>query len=282
MIATAAVATPSFNARRVFVASLGVFCRRWGTIVTLVTVYWAIGAVQKLTGFAEYRHGSQHLSSFAASEVYAIALTALDCLKNAAIVAVALSPADGRRPLARAVRAALRVFLPLLPFYVLANGPLMLWWGWSDWFLPNTPVSSPLWLGSIFATLVIYDLGLTAFLGLVVPAALVEGGSAFASMRRSAAFLRSGRWRFLGLWVLVNLLNLVIAFIIPIGVDALAFGFANTPLGMREVLRDWFLVGGLIGALVSALWPVVTAVSYQEFRRLHEGAAEDHAADTLA
>ena len=275
MIATTAVAQPRFNARRVFAASLGAFRSRWGTIVTLVIVDWGIRVLPRLTGFAEFRHGSQDLAAFAASEVYAIAIAALDCLAGAAIVAVGLGLADGPRPLVRATRAALRVFLPLLPYYVLANGPSMLWGGWSDWFLPRTTLTSPLWLYSILAVEYIYDLVLTAFFGLVVPAALVEGGNAIASMRRSAALLTSGRWRFLGLSVLIDLASVLIGILVGLSVGALAFRPSVTPLVAHAAIRASGLIGALIGALLAALWPVVTAVSYQALRNLHQGAPED-------
>jgi len=283
MTATATIeATPlRFDAGRAVGNSLGVFRRQWRTIVLASLVVWAIAVAQNLTGFAQYRHGSHDLRRFAAYWGFALGFVAVGWLRDAAIVSASLEAPGERRGFAPAISSALRIFLPLLPYRLVASGPALLWNGWAAWALSGgvahvvgleLAVGSALWL---------YDLGCISLFGLVIPVALVEQSGLVAMLRRSATLLAPGRWRFLALAILMDVVGALPA---AFGGGVLAF-LAVRLLARSDpatYLRIETAAVAFFASLVTALWLTIVAVSYREFRRLREGAPHDQLAAIFA
>ena len=275
---------PRFEIGRVVGESLSVFRLRWRAIVVFALAIWAIAVAQSLTHIVTYQHGSHNLRAFAEYWAFAIAFVCIGWLKDAAIVAAALERPGDERPMVHAARGSLRVFLPLLPFHALAAGPALIWNAWSSWALTLAParlIQIDFAMGAVFW---LYGLVVTALFGLVTPAILVERGSLIDSLRRSSALLSGGRWRFVGLSILMDLVGALPA---TFGGAMVALLFARLPRltsapGAGRYLQIEGVAIGLLGSLATALWMVMTAVSYREFRRLREGAPHDEVAAIFA
>lgn len=274
---------PRFEIGRVIGESLRVFRRKWRTILSLAVAVWAIAVAQSVSRIATYSHGSHDPRAFAKYWAFAIAFVCVGWLKDAAVVSVALQrPADDR-PLAHAVRGGLGVFLPLLPFHALAAGPALLWNAGSNWLL-RVPVLQLMQIdvaaGVVFW---LYGLVLTALFGLVTPVMLVERCALIEALRRSMVLLSGGRWRFLGLSVLMDIIG---ALPVTFGGAMMAAVMVRFPQLRGATGSPFFQVESagvaLLASLLAALWMVMTAVSYREFRRLREGAPHDELAAIFA
>lgn len=284
MTAMMEAAPLSFDAGRVVGASLGVFRRRWRPIVVLALVVWAIAVTQNLARLAQYQHGSHDLRRFAIYALSALAFLAIGWLRDAAIVGVSLEPPGERRGFVHGVEGAIRVFLPLLPFRLLASGPALVWTGWSAWALAGRTLSIIQIDLAVGAVLWIYGLVLIALFGLATPVALVERSGPIALLRRSAALLSAGRWRFLALAIAMDVVGALPATFGGVIVAFLAtrvsrFGMAGDA---AAYLRIEGVAIALLSSLVTAFWMTITAVSYREFRRIREGAPHDELASIFA
>lgn len=276
-------AAPSrYDAGRVVGASLGAFRCQWRTIVLASLIVWAIAVAQNLTGFAQYRHGSHDARRFAVYWLFALGFVAVGWLRDAAIVSASLEAPGERRGFTRAIASSLRIFLPILPYRLVASGPALLWTGWAAWALSGGVAHVVELDLAVGAALWLYGLVCIALFGLVIPVALVERSSLVAMLRRSATLLAPGRWRFLALAIAMDVVGAV-----PAGLGAGVVTFTATRLAARGVSAPTYfriegVVVALLASLVTALWLVIMAVSYKEFRRLREGAPHDQLAAIFA
>ena len=279
--ATTEAAPLRFDAGRVVGISLGVFRRQWRTIMLASLVVWAIAVAQNLTGFAQYRHGSHDARRFAAYWLFALGFVAVGWLRDAAIVSVSLEAQGERRGFVQAIWNSLRVFAPLLPYRLVASGPALLWTGWSGWALSGGVAHVVELDLAVGAVLWLYGLVCIALFGLAIPVALVEPAGLVTMLRRSATLLAPGRWRFLALAIAMDVVGALPA---AFGGGVVAF-LALRVLARSDLatyLRIESAAVAFFASLVTALWLVIVAVSYREFRRLREGAPHDKLAAIFA
>ena len=271
-----------FDAGRVVGMSLGVFRRQWRLILVLSLIVWAIAVAQNVTGFAQYRHGSHDLRRFAAYWGFALAFVAVGWIKDAAIVSASLEAPGERRSLVRAISDSLRVFAPLLPYRVVSSGPALLWNGWAAWALSGGVAHIVELELAVGAALWLYGLVCIGLFGLIIPIALVERPGLVTMLGRSVVLLAPGRWRFLALAILTDVVGAL-----PATLGGGLVAFTATQVAARGVSQSaYFRIEGvaaaLLASLVTALWLIIVAVSYREFRRLREGAPHDQLATIFA
>ena len=108
--------------------------------------------------------------------------------------------------------------------------------------------------------LVIPGLIVASMLWVAVPVAVVERPGVFASLRRSAELTKGKRWQVFGIIVIIFLFAVVAAAITGAIIDAVT----QSPTVVS--LMSW-----VITALFTALYAVVSAVSYHDLRIAKEG-----------
>ncbi len=277
MTAATAAGPANFDIGRVIAISLGVYRRRWGTILTLVLVPWALREAAMFAQLGWLKQAGNDAPSVAAYMAVLIAFLIVGLIEGAAITSAALERPNDRRSLAYVLQSGLRVFFVLLPYFALMDGPDLILRGLVVG-APPARIDLPLGPAGFFwaatPVLWLYRVSLSAFFGLTLPAALVKGGGVIAAMRRSAALLTLGRWRFLCLVIFMSA-----AGALPVGlsywlIQPLPHGGFRYPVGSQ--------IADLVNALVAALWFVIVAVSYKEFRRLREGVASDEVDEIFA
>jgi hypothetical protein len=208
-------------------------------------------------------------------------------LACAAIACVVVARgAEGRRPLTACLRAA-GVYMTLLPYWLIGASDtwseLAMAWFFSTkprpWmrhhlfqatFLEEAALLIPMLLGLLLAMAV----------GVIVPTAVAERRSVAGSLRRSWTLLAGSRWRFLGLFVLIQVAPTLV-------------GLASRPLiaitGAAQNMQGWAGPRPYIGwsfylaqCFVSAVGWTAIAVAYLELRRLHDGPEPDELQEVFA
>jgi hypothetical protein len=126
-----------------------------------------------------------------------------------------------------------------------------------------------------------FALAIQAFWGVLIPVVIVEGHGLGASLARAWRLLSGNRWRFVALFALISVIEILPRII----AEALLFPMATAlrlQVRPETYLRFVLEVAGALGALVTAVWCVMIAVAYLELRRGREGVAAEDVADIFA
>ena len=113
-------------------------------------------------------------------------------------------------------------------------------------------------------------------LGVVTPVAVAERRGLAATLARTARLMSAGRWAFFGLYLLFQLLVGVCVVAAPLLFNALRISPAINLSPMRSILFE------LLSDILQALWAVVAAMCYRQFRRQIDGPAPGEAAEIFA
>ena len=115
--------------------------------------------------------------------------------------------------------------------------------------------------------------------GVASAVAVAERRGFFATIARAFRLMSGGRWTFLGAFLVLQVLAGLSTFAIT-----LAFGLLQTAtvgdIRMYGVVRTAFTDLG--SDFVQAVWAVVAAMCYRQFRRRLDGAGPDEAADIFS
>jgi hypothetical protein len=104
---------------------------------------------------------------------------------------------------------------------------------------------------------------LTTFFWVAVPVAVIEGGSPFRCMARSAALTKGSRLRIFGVLLVLGIADRLVDVVIQAGADADTFEGAR--------LQVWLMVATMV-AVFSPLQSIAAAVGYHDLRVGKEGA----------
>jgi hypothetical protein len=188
---------------------------------------------------------------------------------RAAVTAVALGASASPIGVRGAILAALRAIPTLLPYWLLAGSPAFLR------FLMRAGAITLPPTGLFLFTLFSWGFGIlvAVTLGVLTPVVIAERPGVFGAAARTARLMSGGRWKFLGLYLLIQLVALT------------PRTLANLVLlvsGDGSLMLAQTLIVSLLTDVALAVWAVLTAASYREFCRVHDGAAPGEVAEIFA
>jgi hypothetical protein len=246
--------------------------RRWPVVLTLVLlVAWA-PQVLLILGYAPIAVRLGPIAhSLWTSIGLVLAILLFGLLMRAAVAALALAcDQDASAP--RALAAAFAAIPALAPLWLIAGAPdaartALPKLTHLSFFNQNMIVAALSWPIAI---------ALTLTLGVVTPVAVAERRGLAATLARSARLMSAGRWAFFGLYLLFQLLVGVCVVAAPLLFNALRISPAINLSPMRSILFE------LLSDILQALWAVVAAMCYRQFRRQIDGPAPGEAAEIFA
>ncbi|MFI4933514.1 MAG: hypothetical protein ACHP7N_02755 [Caulobacterales bacterium] len=269
-----------FDAGRVLGRGFATVRRRWLALTVLsLTLGWLPRALLIVAPLPRITQGVHNTAAFAVYFAETLALLLLAEVLHNAIVKTSLAPADERPSIAGAVLAALRAAPTLLAFWLVANAGIFvrLWILWRE---DSEPTAVAALLGLLGPGSFLFEALLALFVAMLTPVVLAEGKGLLVAIARSAALMGGGRWKFLGLYLLMR-----IAVAIPGRISAVALMVGLQMLGPSN-WRGFNDVAGLILNLVTlavaAVWGAILAAAYRELCRIHDGLAPGEVAEIFA
>jgi len=272
-----------FEGGRAVGAAFAVLGKRW---LALATLYVCLSVAPLIAGTllrptaATVAHDA---NAFALYCAITVGLIIVGWFRDAAIVSVALQPAQAGSTLWRGLADAASSLPAMLPIWLIADAPAAL----PLWML-RTPTKAGASLATIGAESLLIAIGtwllrviLTVIWGIVVPVVIAERRGTFASVARSVRLMTGARWPFLALYIVTQVVAAIPAILTGF---VLAFVIATRGASAASVLqteRLLVLAPVLLAGIVGLVWYVVVATSYREMRRAHDGLPADDAADVF-
>jgi hypothetical protein len=248
--------------------------RRWQAILALTLgAAWAPQALAVLGfGWASRTVGLAP-ADLAASLVLVLAVLVLGLFMRAAVTAIALAP--GEASIGDALGAALAAVPALAPLWLVGAAPevlraVVMRYEAITYAMRGIVVATAAWP---------LALALALLAGVVTPVAVAERRWFGATLARAFRLMSAGRWAFLGLFLVFQLLATLATYAASL---ALVLGRPGLGLDIRGFAVANSLATALIGDAVQALWAVVVAMCYRQFRRQLDGPTPGEAADIFA
>jgi hypothetical protein len=251
--------------------SFEVIGRRWPGMLALVLVAWTL-QVLLILGYTPIavRLGPMAYSLWTAIG-FVLVLLLFALFMRAAVTALALASEQAASAL-RALAAAFSAIPALAPLWLIAGAPDAL------------RTASPKLTHATFAEQGLIVLALTwpvaivlaLTLGVYAAVAVAERTGFVATLSRSARLMSAGRWAFLGLFLVFQLLAGVSTVGVVLLFNALRISDAIDVSQLRSITFE------LVSDVVQALWAVVAAMCYRQFRRQIDGPSANEAADIFA
>lgn len=264
-----------FELGRVFTAAFGIVRERAMAIATLVVlVAWG---PQLMADWAYApalaRLGPNGLRLAVA--VFPGVGVAASLVMRAAVTAVAVGASASPIGMRGAILSALRATPTLLPYWLLAASPPIL-----GYLIRGGAIASPA-IGLLPFTLFSWGVAIlvAVTLGVLTPVVIAERPGVFGAAARSFSLMSGGRWKFLGLYLLIQLVAAAPRTLATLALSVSGAGLRTT--GMSAMLAQALIVS-LLTDVALALWAVLTAASYREFCRVHDGAAPGEVAEIFA
>ncbi|HXQ15320.1 MAG TPA: hypothetical protein VN814_11925 [Caulobacteraceae bacterium] len=192
-------------------------------------------------------------------------------LMRTAVTTLALAPGqDVSTP--RALAIAVAAIPTLAPLWLIGSAPEV-----ARTALPRLThysFANQSVIGAALTWPIAVTLALT--LGVVTSVAVAERRGFVATVSRTFRLMSGGRWAFLGLYLVFQLLAGVSAIGVPLLLGALSVSASSNVSWLRSTSFE------LVSDLWQALWAVVAAMCYRQFRRQLDGPTPGEAADIFS
>jgi hypothetical protein len=246
--------------------------RRWPGILALVLlVAWAPQVVL-IVGYtpAAARLGPVAYSLWT-SIGFLMAVLFFGLLMRAAVTALALA-SDQDASALRAIAAAFAAIPALAPLWLIAGAP----------DATRTALAKLTHLSFANQSVIVAALtwpvviALALALGVVTAVAVSERRGFAATVARTARLMSAGRWAFLGLYLVFQLLAAVSTIGVVLLFSALRLSVMADANQLRSISYEF------ASDVIQALWAVVAAMCYSQFRRQIDGPSANEAADIFS
>jgi hypothetical protein len=263
-MAAVTTATPPLNIGRLFQASIRLIQRRWLAMLVFLLIYWALQIGGSLT--QTHPKGAQaaiDLQTLSRGVAISLAWACAEWLRDSAIVASAVLPSP-RPPIIAPAAAAIRSFPTLLPYRLIAILPELAVRSWERWMLRSHAAQIGGLLAATGLATMLFDLGLAAAWGLIIPVAIAERCGPLGAMPRSWTLLAGNRWRLVGLsfgFMVAGVLPTIVVMLLGVTV------FRGEHFSVQQEL--W--VASLLGSLITVFWLAITVAAYEQLVRTRGG-----------
>jgi hypothetical protein len=249
--------------------------RRWPTMVFVVlAIGWIPQVVLILAYYPVVSNFASRPTALVASTLLELTMLFVAVFMRLSITAAALIPqAEVSTP--RALTSALGATPALAPLWLVTSAPNI-----ARAVMANVLHASLAQQAQVVA-LIAWPLAvaLALIVGVASSVAVAERRGFLGTMARAARLMSAGRWAFFGLFLVFQLLAGLSTFAV-----AIPFGLLRTSgtgeIRMFGVART--ILTDLGSDCLQAMWAVVAAMCYRQFRRQLDGPTADEAADIFS
>jgi hypothetical protein len=211
-----------------------------------------------------------------------IALAMLGDLSRASAVAASL-PAKIDASILRSIRTVLAALPVLGPVWLIGEYDEY-WDFWNSWSGAIRHLGAPVNVAvlmievwSPLAAQMAINIGSLAAFFVLTPVALTERRSLPDVLLRTWRLMSGSRWKVVSLYLLYGVVVIVV---VALPSAAVVIADRGHSVATGSTVANWIISAG--SEAIAACWAVVTASTYLELLRLHEGPPHDQLADIFA